>query len=93
MLQKTITSLFNSMETKPVPFQPADVMEAFRKVDRILDSAKLPEHIETAERLFANMLSRYGFSETDRASPLIVGMQDRINQMRAKWEDMDRVAA
>lgn len=93
MLQKTITALFSSMEIKPMPFQPADVMEAFRKVDRILDDATLPEHIETAERLFANMLNRYKFSDTDRASPLIVGMQERINLMRAEWEDMERVAA
>lgn len=93
MLQKTITSLFASMETKPIPYQPAEVMEAFRKVDRILDGATLPEHIDTAERMFANMLTRYNFSDADRLSPLIVGMQDRINDLRGQWEEMNRVAA
>lgn len=89
MIQKTISNLIAHMETKPVEYKPADVMDAFRKVDRILDTAFLPTHVETAERMFNNMLNRYGFSNTDRASPLIVGMQDHINKRRneidAQW--------
>lgn len=97
MLQKTITALLSGMETKPVAFKPSEVNDAYRKVDRILDTAFLPEHVDTAERMFANLLNRFGFSESDRASPLVVGMQDRINTRRAEvekqWEDMNRVAA
>lgn len=96
MLQKTITALFAGMETQPVAFKPSEVNDAYRKVDRILDTAFLPEHVNTAERMFANLLNRYGFSESDRASPLVVGMQDRINTRRAEvekqWEEMNRVA-
>ena len=97
MLQKTISALFSGMETQPVAFKPSEVNDAYRKVDRILESAFLPSHVDTAERMFGNMLNRYGFKDTDRDSPLIVGMQDRINTRRSEvekqWEDMNRVAA
>ncbi len=97
MIQKTISALFAGMEPRPVEFKPADVMDAFRKVDRILETAFLPSHVDTAERMFGNMLTRYGFKESDRSSPLIVGMQDRINTRRdeveKQWDVMNRVAA
>jgi hypothetical protein len=91
MLQKTISALFSGFEHKPIPYEPVEVMDAFRKVDRILDAATESEHINTAERMFANMLNRFNFNEAERSSPLVIGMQARINKMRADWESMDRV--
>jgi hypothetical protein len=99
MLQKTISTLFARMETQPVAFKPSEVIDAYRKVDRILDTAFLPEHVDTAERMFINLLNRFAFSAEHRTSPLVVGMQDRINTRRAEviaqWEAMNgtRVAA
>lgn len=99
MLQKTISTLFSGMDPKPVAFKPSDVNDAYRKVDRILDTAFLPEHVDTAERMFTNLLTRFAFNAEHRTSPLVVGMQDRINTRRAEviaqWETMNetRVAA
>ncbi len=96
MLQKTISALFSGMEPQSMAFKPSEVNDAYRKVDRILDTAFLPEHVDTAERMFANLLNRFGFSDTDRVSPLVVGMQDRINTRRAEvesqWKTMNKVS-
>ena len=64
MLQKTIAALFAGMEAQPPEFKPADVMDAFRKVDRILESAFLPSHVDTAERMFGNMLKVSGVCDS-----------------------------
>lgn len=99
MLQKTISALFSGMEPQPVTFKPSEVNDAYRKVDRILETAFLTEHVDTAERMFTNLLNRFAFSAQHRTSPLVVGMQDRINTRRAEviaqWEAMNdtRVAA
>lgn len=96
MLQKTITALFTGFQ-KPETAKPSDVNDAYRKVDRILDTAWRPEHIDVAERMFANMMKRYSFTEKDYESPLVIGMQDRINTRRAEveaqWNAMHRVVA
>lgn len=89
MIHKTISALFSNLNPKPMEYQPSEVMDAFRKVDRILDTAVLPEHVDTAERMFANMLRRYGMNNTEPQSPLVVGMQTRINTLRHSWSSME----
>lgn len=94
MLQKTISSLFNTLTPKPLPFNEAEVLDAFAKVSRILDKAVIPAHVETAENMFINMLKRYGFDENARKSPLILAMQAKINERRAAvQEEFERANA
>lgn len=73
--------------------QPMEVNEAYRKVDRILDTAFLPSHVDAAENLFLNMLNRFKFTHAQRLSPLVIGMQEKINARRneviAEWELMN----
>lgn len=82
MLVAIIKKLDKSLNVQVQAYQPVEAVEAFRKVDRILDSAWLPGHVDTAETMMVNLLTRYGFTPEQRTSPLVVGMQERINNRR-----------
>lgn len=90
MLGSIIKKLDKKLNLQPVEFRPVEAVEAFRKVDRILDTAWLPAHVDTAESMMVNLLHRYGFTPEQRNSPLVVGMQERINtrreQVREDWQ-------
>lgn len=90
---KFIADMFAGPTSDLVPEpKPAEVNEAYRKVDRILDTAFLPSHVDAAENMFGNLLNRFKFSHNDRQSPLVIGMQEKINIRRdeviAQWERM-----
>jgi hypothetical protein len=82
MLQRAYTAFHKKMLPQPVPFELHEVMDAWSKVDQILRNAYLDTHVETAQRMFNNMLHRFGFTEEQKRSPLIAGMQDKINKIR-----------
>lgn len=82
MFANIIKKLDNKLSIQPQPYHPIEAVEAFRKVDRILDTAWLPGHIDTAESMMVNLLNRYNFTKQQRTSPLVVGMQERINTRR-----------
>lgn len=84
MLQKTINNLFNGMRPKPLPYNDVDILDAFRKIDRILDNAAIPAHVETAENMFCNMLKRYGLRANEEESAFVRAMQAKINACRAR---------
>ena len=82
MLQRAFEAFNKKMFVQPVPFRYAEVMEAWNKIENILKGAYMDTHVDTAQRMFDNMLHRFGFTEEQKRSPLIMGMQDRINQVR-----------
>lgn len=90
MIGAIVKAFDKKFNVQALPYQPIEVVEAFRKVDRILDTAWLPEHVTTAENMFGNLLHRYGFTPEQRVSPLVVGMVERINSCREtvfkQWE-------
>ncbi len=77
---QTLIEMKRKLDPQPVAFQPSDVMDAWAKIDRILDKAQLDTHVDTAQRMFDQMLSRFRFTMEQRKSPLIAGMQDKINK-------------
>lgn len=92
MLEKMFDKLIDSFDKKfnrqPVEYQPTEVVDAFNKVDRILASAWMPTHVDTAEKMMAHLLHRFAFTVKHCESPLIVGMQERINNRREEIERM-----
>lgn len=89
MLQKLIGTFLSSMETKPPPYEPAEVVETYQKIIRILDNATEQTHIDSAEHMLYNMTKRFGFTDEQRQSPFMLGLQDRINQLRHSWTEME----
>lgn len=89
MLQKLIGNFLSSMETKPQKFEPAEVVETYQKIIRILDNATETTHVDSAEMMLYNMTKRFGFNEEERQSPFMLGLQDRINQLRNNWTVME----
>lgn len=67
----------------PVEYTADEPMEAWSKIDRSLDSAYTDVHVDTVQRMFNQMLTYYNFSIEQRNSPLIAGMQEKINSKRA----------
>lgn len=67
----------------PVQYEPDEPMKAWSKIDRTIDTAQTDVHIEAAQRMFNKMLSYYGFTNEQRQSPLIHGMQGKIDAKRA----------
>ena len=90
MIGAIVKAFDKKFNVQALPYQPIEVVEAFRKVDRILDTAWLPGHIDTAESMMVNLLNRYNFTKEQRSSPLVVGMQERINtrreQVTRQWQ-------
>ena len=90
MIGAIVKAFDKKFNVQALPYQPIEVVEAFRKVDRILDTAWLPGHIDTAESMMVNLLNRYNFTKEQRSSPLVVGMQERINtrreQVSREWQ-------
>lgn len=90
MIGAIVKAFDKKFNVQALPYQPIEVVEAFRKVDRILDTAWLPGHIDTAESMMVNLLNRYNFTKEQRSSPLVVGMQERINtrreQVTREWQ-------
>ncbi len=67
----------------PVEYEADEPMLAWSKIDRTIDTAQTDVHIEAAQRMFNKMLTYYGFTNAQRHSPLIYGMQEKINTKRA----------
>lgn len=67
---------------QPIKYEPQEVMNAWGKIDRILDKAIEPAHVNSAQRMFEQMLNYFQFTPEQRASPLIHGMQAKINKVR-----------
>jgi hypothetical protein len=77
--------LHRQMPLPPPPeIDTIEVMNAWGKIDRILDSAYMDTHVETAQRLFNNMLKSFNFTPEQRQSPLTLGMQAKINLRRGQ---------
>lgn len=82
MVTAISTAFRKKMMVQPVPYKPEDVMQAWAKIDRIVDEAYMDTHINTAQRMFERMLNRFGFTPEQCRSPLIDGMQAKINTAR-----------
>lgn len=82
MLIRVYEAFNKKMLPQPVPFQYTEVMDAWSKIEAILKNAYMDTHVDTAQRMFNNMLHRFGFTEEQKKSPLIMGMQEKITQMR-----------
>jgi hypothetical protein len=88
-----IKSLIDVFQFKPIPYKPIDVVSAFGKIERVLESSYIPEHIDVADNMFINLLRRYNFKQEDYESPIIIGMHEKINSRRAElvtmWEKLN----
>jgi hypothetical protein len=73
---------------EPVPYKYDDVMVAWDKIYSILKNARNFRDVMIAENMFNNMLHQFGFSDEQRNSPLIHGMQTKINSIRAQHEEV-----
>lgn len=78
-----ITKAFRKkMLVQPVEYEPEEVMQAWAKIDRIVEDAYMDTHVDTAQRMFNQMLDRFGFTSEQCRSPLITGMQAKIDNAR-----------
>ena len=66
----------------PMEVDTTEVMNAWSKIDRILDSAYMDTHVTIAQNMLSNMLTQFGFTPEQRQSPLVIGMQEKINRCR-----------
>ncbi len=91
MFTKIVKYLDEKLNVQPQSYRPAEVLEAFKKVDRILETAWMPSHVDVAEAMMVYFVNRYGFTDEQRSSPLVVAMQERINSKRESighdWSD------
>lgn len=74
-------ALHKKFMVQPVKYEVSEVMKAWSKIDSILNNAERTTHVETAQRMFDNMLHHFQFTEEQKRSPLIAGMQARINEV------------
>lgn len=68
---------------QPVQYEPEEVINAWSKINAVLDSAYLDTHVEAAQGMFNNMIRYFGITKEQRTSPLIQSMQAKINRTRA----------
>lgn len=78
MLAKLYTAFNKKFFIQPVEYNLDEVTNAWSKIDRILENAYLDTHVQTAQRMFDQMLHHFQFTEEQKRSPLIAGMQEKI---------------
>ena len=83
-LSLAYTALHRKFMVQPAEYEVSEVMKAWSKIDAILNTADRTTHVETAQRMFDNMLHHFQFTPEQRRSPLIAGMQARINEVYAQ---------
>lgn len=83
MIKKFTKAFRSKMLPVPVEFKHSEVMDAWSKIDRILAGSYMDTHVEAAQKMFNQMLHHFAFTDEQRMSPLIIGMQDKINDHRA----------
>lgn len=69
----------------PLPDAPEnseEAVNAWGKLNRVVDSAISKTHLDVAENLLDRMLNEFHFTPEQRASPLVVGMRDKIYKAR-----------
>lgn len=82
MFNQFVTKFKEKMLPIPVEYEPIDVINAWEKVDNILKTSYTDVHVECAQNMFNRMLSYYALTPEQRNSPIITGMQDKINRSR-----------
>lgn len=82
LLNRGTAAVKAKMLPVPVKFDMDEPMKAWSKIDRTLNSAQTDVHVEAAQIMFNKMLDYYGFTKEQRNSPLIHGMQGKINSTR-----------
>lgn len=75
--------LAKKITTPPnAPENSAEAVNAWGKLNRVVDSAFSKTHLDVAENLLERMLEEFHFTPEQRASPLVVGMRDKIYKAR-----------
>lgn len=69
----------------PPPEPPENSLEAVNawgKLDRVVNSAYCHAHLNVAESLLERVLAEYHFTPEQKMSALVVGMRDKIYEAR-----------
>ncbi len=66
------------------PVDNAEVMVAWGKIDRVVDSAFQHSHLDVAQTMLDNMLKHFKFTPEQMQSPLVIGMREKIYKARTE---------
>lgn len=80
------SKIFGSLQHAPVELDYSQVAEGLNKVSRMLVNARSLRDVETAENMFNNFLHMFSTPKERESSHIIYGIQESINEQRAKFE-------
>ena len=85
------SKIFGKLTHEPVKLDYTQVTEALNKVSRILSEANGLRDVEVAENMFNNFLHMFSTKQERESSHIIFGIQQAINEQRAKFEHSSEV--
>ncbi|WAX21942.1 hypothetical protein [Stenotrophomonas phage RAS14] len=86
-----LSKIFGKWTHEPVKLDYSQVTEGLNKVSRILAQAKCLRDVEVAENMFVKFCHMFSTPQERESSHIIYGIQQAINEQRAKFEASSEV--